>query len=230
MLDLSVLDSAALVEVPLGEHAAVAAAARRSNVDFFFEQFVPEDAYTVVAAPVYWDYQLVGSTDLGKNDRLRLMAYGSRDAIQLVFSEPNEADPTLRGEVGGWLAFHRLNAQLDSQLDDDVRHVASLSIGVQDLQGRVGPLVQDLDAFELYARSDLEIQASRSVELSLGFDFFGQLAHGRYRGPRPNGMEGVASEQESSVLSRPIEIERDDIPIVQPAAFAELLLRPDERG
>ncbi len=51
LLELSVLDSMALVETPVGPHGGVAVAARRSNVDFFYDLFVPKDAFRVVAAP-----------------------------------------------------------------------------------------------------------------------------------------------------------------------------------
>jgi hypothetical protein len=228
MVDLSVLDSAAMVEAPLGDHSAVALAVRRSNVDFFFEQFVPEDAYSVVAAPVYWDYQLIGFHELGRDHRLRLMAYGSRDSIELLFSEPSQEDPALRGSAGGSLAFHRFAARLESRLDRDVRHVGSLSAGIQALEGQVGPLNQRLDGIELLARSELEIRLSSAVELTLGLDFLGQLFDGRYTGPHLSGFEGDPSERESSLLSRSVRLERDDISIVQPAGYVELLLRPAE--
>jgi TonB family protein len=229
MVDLSVLDSAAMVEAPIGAHSAVALAARRSNIDFFFEQLVPDDAYSVVAAPAYWDYQLIGFHEIDRDHRLRLMAYGSRDSIELLLSEPSQDDPALRGSVGGSLAFHRLAARLDSRLDRDVRHVGSLSAGIQALEGQVGPLDRKLDGIELLARSELEIRLSSAVELTLGLDFLGQLFDGRYTGPHLNGFEGDPSERESSLLSRSIRVERDDISIVQPAGYVELRLRPAER-
>ena len=37
----------------------VALAARRSYVDFFFSEVIPDDLFNVVAAPVYYDYQLI---------------------------------------------------------------------------------------------------------------------------------------------------------------------------
>lgn len=229
MLDLSVLDSAALVEAPLGERGGMAAAVRRSNVDFFFEQFVPEDAYSVVAAPVYWDYQLLATQELGGGHRLRLLGYGSRDSIELLFSDPNEADPTLRGDVGGSIEFHHLNARLDSRLSGDVKHALSLTLGYQDLQSHIGPWLQELDAFELHARSELEVVASREVELAMGLDFAGQLADGRYVGPRPPGLEGDPTSREFGSLVRTFQLQRDGIPIVQPALWAEMSWRPVER-
>ncbi|HWO10349.1 MAG TPA: TonB-dependent receptor plug domain-containing protein, partial [Polyangiaceae bacterium] len=85
-VELSLLDSSALIEGPLGSRLSFAGAARRSNIDLVFEQLVPDDTFDVVAAPVYWDYQ--GSLLLRPSDdaRLRLSFVGSRDRTTLVFS------------------------------------------------------------------------------------------------------------------------------------------------
>ncbi len=230
MLDLSVIDSAALVEAPLGEHVGFAAAARRSNVDFFFKSFVPEDAYSVVAAPVYWDYQAMVDAQVGSRNTLSVVGYGSRDSIELVFAKPNAEDPTIRGTVGGKTEFHRVGLRLDSQLSRDVRHTASVTVGKQDIDVDFGPLYQRLEALELYARSDWAFQLSRGVELDTGLDFFGQLANGRYVGPRPSGWDDSdPSAGESPSLMRTIRVSRDGIPIVAPAAWFELVLRPTDR-
>jgi TonB family protein len=230
MLDLSVLDSSAMVETPLGERAAVAVAARRSNVDFFFKSFVPEDTYSVVAAPVYWDYQAMFQYDLGSKHTLGVIGYGSRDAIELVFAKPNADDPLLRGTVGGAATFHRAGLRLDSDLGAGMRHSGSLTVGKQIVDLNFGPLYQRLEAYELYARSNWSLPLAREVGLDFGLDFFGQMANGRYRGPRPNGWDDSDPYgDDSAVLARNIEVARDDIPILQPAAWLELQLRPIER-
>jgi TonB family protein len=227
MIDLSVIDSSAMAEAPLGKNGAVALAARRSNVDFFFETFVPEDSYSVVAAPVYWDYQAMFEYDLGSKHTLKVLGYGSRDSIELVFSKPNADDPTLRGTVGGAATFHRLGLQLDSRLGDGMRHSASLTVGKQSVDLAFGPLYQRLEAYELYGRSNWSLPFSDEVELDLGIDFFGQIANGRYSGPRPNGWDDAdPTADDSAALGETITISRDGIAIVAPAAWIELQLRP----
>lgn len=228
MVDLSVLDSAALVQAPLGKDASVALAARRSNIDFFFSAFVPEDAYSVVAAPVYWDYQALTQLRLGRDTRLTLMGYGSRDAIELVLSKPDESDPALRDTVGGALQFHHVMAALEGEFDAHVRHHSSLALGRQAIQFRLGPLVQELDAWALYGRSELALDASEELGLEMGLDFVGQLADGRYFGPRPSGFDN-ANVQESPGLARNILVDRGGFELIQPAFWAELSLRPVRR-
>jgi TonB family protein len=227
MLDLSVLDSAALVEAELGEGANVALAARRSNVDFFFENFVPDDAYGVVAAPVYFDYQALGRLRLNANTDLRLMVYGSRDAMRLVFSEPDESDPALRGDVGGAIAFHHLNARVRSQLSDHVKHVTSVTLGFVDQSFSLGPYEQRLEAWELHGRSELGVRLATSLDFDMGLDFRGQTASGRYVGPRPSGWDNSdPASDESLGLSESIELEKSGMHAIQPGAWLELAWRP----
>jgi TonB family protein len=226
MVDLSVIDSAAMVEAPLGESFGVAAAARRSNVDFFFEQFVPEDAYSVVAAPVYYDYQALAVYRLGGGDRLRVMGYGSRDSFELLFSEPDENDPTLRGAVGGSQEFHHLNLRLDKHLSKDVRHMSSVTFGIQDLEFNLGPWRQELRSLELFGRSELEIELSPAVELDFGIDAFASVAEGFYEGPRPGGFDGDPEGDERGGLSETFQYANDEIPLAAAGFWTELLLRP----
>lgn len=227
MVDLSVIDSSAMVEAPLGEKSAVALAARRSNIDFFFKSFVPKDSYSVIAAPVYWDYQAMFEQDLGKNHRLSVIGYGSRDSIELVFSQPNAEDPTLRGTVGGAATFHRLGLRLDSELGEGMRHSASLTVGKQSIDLAFGPLYQQLEAYELYGRSNWSLPFSDAVELDMGIDFFGQIANGNYSGPRPSGWDDAdPNTDDSAILGETITIQRNGIRILAPAAWMELQLRP----
>jgi TonB family protein len=226
MVDLSVIDSAAMAEAPLGEDFGVAVGARRSNIDFFFEQFVPEDAYSVVAAPVYYDYQALAVYRLGGGDRLRLMGYGSRDSFEILFSEPDDADPTLRGAVGGSAEFHQLNLRLDTHLSKDVRHTSSVTFGIQDLEFNLGPWRQQLRSLDLFGRSELAIEFSSAVELDFGIDAFASVAEGFYEGPRPGGFDGNPEGDERGALAETFQFEDDEIPIAAAGFWTELLLRP----
>jgi outer membrane receptor protein involved in Fe transport len=227
ILDLSVLDSSVLVEGPLGKHAGVALAARRSNIDFFFSQFVPEDAYSVVAAPVYYDYQALGTYRFGQH-RLRLLGYGSRDSFELILSKPDAADPTLRGAVGGSVEFHHLNFRLDSKLSEEVRHTASLTLGRQDIAVHLGPDLREQRDYQLFGRSELEMRVSREVQVAFGVDVVGAVIDGAYSGQRPFGFEGSENAFESSLLAQTIQVELEPQWVVSPAFWAEVSLRPIE--
>src|SRR5262245_15398193 len=59
MTDVNLIDASFIVEAPVGKRGAFAIAAKRSYIDFWFENVVPQDAIGVTAAPVYYDYQAV---------------------------------------------------------------------------------------------------------------------------------------------------------------------------
>lgn len=229
MLDLSVIDSAAMVEAPLGEKFGVALAARRSNVDFFFEQFAPEDTFSVVAAPVYYDYQAMAVYRLGGQDTLRVMGYGSRDSIKLVLSKPDQTDPTLRGSAGGFTEFHHLNLRLDQKLADGVRHTTSFTVGRQNGEFRLGPWRQELRSLDLFGRSELAIEIAPELELDFGVDGFASFGEGFYEGPRPGGFDGNPESEERGALNETFEFADDYIPIAAIGFWTELLLRPTKR-
>ncbi len=129
MLDLSLIDTAVLAEVPLSADSGLAIAGRRSNIDLVYSKLVPDDAFSVVTAPVYYDYQAIYAVKLGNHHRLRLLGYGSRDALELLFSDPNNEDPGLTGGIKGTLAFHRFQAELRSDLAPGLSQDIVLAFG-----------------------------------------------------------------------------------------------------
>ena len=187
MLDLSLLDSSGLLEGPLGDDLGFALAARRSNVDFFFETLVPEDAYDVVAAPVYWDYQALGTYRINPQHRLRLMGYGSRDSLRLLFSNPSVFDPALRRAFEVATEYHRVQANLDSQLSSQVHRNLQIAYGTQYTSLAVGPVDAWFDVHEVYGRGEWSITASPQARVNLGFDAESQFVVFEYRGSAPPG-------------------------------------------
>ena len=231
VVELSVLDSMALVETPVGESAAVAFAGRRSNLDFFFDQFVPEDAYNVVAAPLYWDYQALGVVELDDDNTLRLLGYGSRDTIKLLFSDPSEFDPALRGSVDFAIAYHRAQASLDSRLGRSVSQKLQLTYGRTKMRQMLGPLQTATTVQEVYARAEWSAEASDALRLSWGVDVETDFIKGYYFGPQPPQAEGSGNDGGLSSESLSVVDTGDGYGLgsVRPAGYVEAEWRPAER-
>ncbi|MCB9584362.1 MAG: TonB-dependent receptor [Polyangiaceae bacterium] len=224
MLDISMLESAALVETPIGKDTAVAVAARRSNIDFVFENFVPEGSYSVLAAPVYWDYQAFLSHHLDSHHTLRLTTYGSRDHLSLLISDPQETDPSLRGEVSGGIEFHRVQLAWESKFDDFDSRV-QVTYGRQLLEQHLGPLTSEFKAHEVFARADMRYRVGNSLEIRSGLDFDYYVLDGSYQGNRPPQFEGDPNANASLASSQLIFIQ--DTPYtLSPAAYVEAAVRP----
>ena len=69
--DINLIDASLLLEIPLWDNAAIAFSARRSYIDFFLTEVVPDDVFNIVAGPVYWDWQLIFTWRPTREDRIR---------------------------------------------------------------------------------------------------------------------------------------------------------------
>jgi TonB family protein len=226
MLDLGLLDTSVFAETPVGSDAGFAVAGRRSNIDLVYSKLVPEDAFSVVAAPVYYDYQGLYSQRLGNHHKLRLLAYGSRDSLELVFSHPNEQDPGLTGGIKGALSFHRLQAELTSQLLPALTQDVTVAVGRIDVEQRFGELHQEFEGEELYARGEWTAELHPALRFSTGLDFVGWFLTGSYRGPAPTQYEGNPRGGDPLAAQRIITAKAGGIHVVRPGAYVELGIRP----
>jgi TonB family protein len=229
VLDLNLIDSSLLVEGPVGDRTSFAAAARRSNIDFFFETFVPKDAYSVLAAPIYWDYQAMLAHRFDADHRVRLMIYGARDSVDLLFADPVEEDPALAGSVGGSTEFHRVQTLLRSDFSSTASQELVVALSVIDLDLRFGELVQEADGPELQARGEWSFELLPELRLMLGADFSGWFARGSYRGPRPGQTEGDPGGEDPLASQRLVSLELDSFHVIHPGAYLELGFRPFDR-
>ena len=226
VLDLSLIDSSAFVEAPLTKDFGFAAAVRRSNIDFVFENFVPDDTYNVVAAPTYFDYQALASYRINSATKLRLLGYGSRDALELFFSDANDEDPGLAGSIKGKIEFHRVGLELSSHGADGVSAFANVTAGRIGLLQHIGEAEQRFDATELYGRAEASFELHRSLRLTAGGDFFCWFLAGKYHGPQPGSAEGDPTDGDPLAAQRSITVQDDNVVVPQPAAYLELGWRP----
>ena len=223
MLELSLLENSVLVEAPLTDDLAVALAARRTNIDFVYESFVPDATFDVVAAPVYYDYQASATWRLGARHTLRFRGLGSRDALELFFADPLPDSPTLSGNVEATIEFQRAGLGLESRWSDAVTSQLQLSVGHSWFDQRVGLLDAELESIDVYVRDSWRLRAERALELRAGIDVAAQFMTGHYFGSRPGQNEG----DPSAFSGRNDDVGAEDtFRVLTPAAFVELGLYP----
>lgn len=225
MLELSLIDNFVLLEAPISEKTSFALAGRRSNIDFVFEQMVPDDAFNVVAAPVYYDYQGMVVHRFNQNHKLKLQAYGSYDALKLVFSDPNEEDPALKDTVEGKIQFHKLHAQMKSQFGTTVQQNIDIAAGPIVAGAVIGDLRQEFTGVDAHGRAEWGIFASDKLRIDIGTDTYIQTIHGKYEGPPPQQAEGDPTSEQPLGTIDLVRVE-DTLYIVRPGAYAELSYRP----
>ena len=227
--DLNLIDSSAFVSSSAGKRASFALAARRSNIDLVFSKLVPKDAYSVVAAPVYYDYQALGTYRIDARNTLRVVGYGSRDSLQLMFSHPNDEDPSLTGKIAGTVGFHRLQLELDDKLGDSARQTLSVTGGYLSASQQIGPLEQQISGAELHARDEWHVEFIPELSATFGLDFYGQFLSGRYHGPAPDQYEGNPSNDNSALTRRNVSTVVPTLNVIRPGAYLEFGVRPARR-
>ncbi|HEY3254663.1 MAG TPA: TonB-dependent receptor, partial [Polyangiaceae bacterium] len=227
--DLNLVDSSAFVSSGVGQKASVALAARRSNIDLVFSKLVPKDAYSVVAAPVYYDYQALGAYHFDARHTLRIVGYGSRDSLELLFSHPNDEDPSLSGTIAGTIAFQRVQLELDSKLADSAHQNLSVTVGHLAASQQFGALEQVVSGTELHARSEWRVEFSPAVSATWGADFYGQFLGGRYHGPAPDQYEGNPNDRDSILTRRNVSTVLPSFDVIRPGTYVELGIRPTRR-
>jgi hypothetical protein len=224
MLELSAIDSFALVEGPVAERTSLALAARRSNVDLFIGALINDGSTTVIAAPVYWDYQAIVSHRFSEAHQLRAMAYGSYDAFSLHFGKAAGEDPSLHGDFGARDTFHRVQLELKSKLSRVVEQRVMLSGLMEPGQGRLGNVTFDFESYVGTARAEWAIFAAPWLRLDAGLDVVILGARGRYHGPAPAPTEG-APVQGALASETPINFDASFV-APRPAAYLEAKVQP----
>lgn len=222
MIDLNLIDTSLLLETPLSDNWSIAVAGRRSNIDLVFENVVPDGAFDVVAAPVYFDYQGILQYAAPSGTEFRVAAFGSKDSLKFVFAEPSSENAELRGTLRGEVEFHRLQLLHKSRLGD-VKQRVQLGVGLQTLTQEFGPNIKAyFDIYEFDTRAEWDLPLGEKLALVAGLDATGQYLTGAYRGPAASTQEGSLADESSDT----VVVDEASITLLSPAAYVELRAAP----
>ncbi len=225
-VDVDLIDTSFVAEGPLSDDLGVSAAARRSYVDFFFTEVVPEELFDVVAAPVYYDYQLALTWRPRPGDTVRAMLYGSSDRVSLVFADPPDTDPVVRGNVAVDTELHRLHVGWTRRLSDAVEQELSVAAGPTSLGLRLGDAVRlETDSLHVWTRAEWRVRLSHAVKLTAGWDALVSPFDVAYRGPVPRQSEGNFASA-GPVTTEPGTEASPSGTLVHPALYVESALHP----
>jgi TonB family protein len=124
---VDVFDAGVFIEGPLTKHATFALGGRRSYVDAVLSAALSdEDKRTFSSAPRYYDAQ--GTLDWQKGrHRLRVNGFGSDDRLVLMFDEPVETDPAIRGRVNAQASWYMGQALWDFRISEQTQLATGLS-------------------------------------------------------------------------------------------------------
>ncbi len=225
--DVNLLDASILVEAPLGDNVSFAVAARRSYMDVWFESVIPREAFDVVSAPVYYDYQATVAWRPSDEDRIRFNVYGSSDQLSLIFSQP-PSDPNIRGDFNLETQFHRGFIGWERKLSPNVDQEIQFAAGPTNLAANLGSdLGFDAQFIQMNGRAEWRGRLSETVRIIGGLDMDIVPFDIAYRGPTVGQSEGGSPGDRCGALSCEENISiSSNGSVFRPAAYVETDLRP----
>jgi TonB family protein len=223
--DVNLYDAGAYLEIPLGDRAVIAFAARRSYVDTLLRAFFPSDASVAFAtAPRYYDYQLVGQYRPRPSHDFRFMLFGSDDRLALLFKQPADFDPQAGGnQFGLSTTFYRSLFSYAYTPNQRFSNTVRISQGRDWLTFGIGVLSFSVDSYTSQMRDTARFRFGDRVALSVGGDLSFLRGNGTIALP-PRLKEGQPpANTDYSAIRRAVFSGLD---WWSPAAFTEFELRP----
>ncbi len=167
-VDINLLNTAAMIKVPLTSKVSVAGAFRRSYIDALLPPILDaagED--TTVVLPVYYDYQLRVDVKLGGEDQLYFLVFGSDDALDLVTTNP---DRSIDVSIDYSVIFHRILAGWRWQISDRLvsRMTPTFGINIVDMDFAGNRI--DLKTLAFLLREELEYKHNKAFTFRFGAD------------------------------------------------------------
>ncbi len=156
-----------------------AAAARRSYIDALIplalDVIVGPEGQTIVAAPVYWDYQLKVETAPLPGQHFSLFAFGSDDDLKVVSRGTGVGEGVDLGVHSTW---HRLVGRWESRLPGNIVHFTQPFVGVNlndlSIESELGiGATLGASLWTWGVRDELRFRPSELFEFAVGADYQG---------------------------------------------------------
>ena len=167
-LDINLLNASLMVKVPITDKVSIAGAIRRSYIDALLQAFMDstgEGGTTVL--PVYYDYQLRVDVNLGDDNKIFVLFFGSDDQMEIVSNKP-EDDISIAFDTQ--TTFHRLLAGWRYQITPRLLSRLTPTLGYDFVSFDIGELKVEFTTFNFLVREDLEYRLSKAATLRFGAD------------------------------------------------------------
>ncbi len=168
--DMNVYHTSVAASSPVGENWAVSAGVRRSYIDAILPGILESSGAgaSLVAAPVYYDYQVRADYTPSPRSQLKIFVYGSDDKFSVAFSEPSTSDPSTTG-FGLGRKVHQIQATWNTKFNPDLGLRLGLVTGYQGLQLQIGEERNfNLRVCPLVLRADVDARMSEKIKLRGG--------------------------------------------------------------
>jgi TonB family protein len=227
--DVSILDTGIYLETPIGDKGSIAFAGRRSYLDFLINAVVPKDApVNVVAAPRYYDYQLLANYRPAAGHDVRFFFFGADDRLKLLFNNPGNLDAAVTDNAfAASTTFYRSATTYRYVPNTSFSNTLRMSQGRDWFDFGVGNLAFNLNVYSSQIRDTVEQKFSDRLTIRYGVDFLFNRSSGLIRLPPPPQEGQPQSQGFDASKTLTAEFNNDDNWL--PAAFAEAEIRLAEK-
>ncbi len=221
--DINMIDASVLAEGPIGDKASFAIAGRRSYIDAWLGPVLKSTGAGVAATPVYTDWQAIATYKPNRNDKLRLIGYGSTDDLDVLIADPSGA-PTNRDRIGVGNTMNRVRADW-SHTWPSVDQSLSLIVGKRTYQIGLGAaLAIDADVLDVFGRADWKAAIGKHLELRWGLDVQRVVVDMNYNAPLITQTEGNPDKSPPDSMHNTQFAGRGTM--FRPAGFVEAAVSP----
>ncbi len=231
MADVNLIDASFIAEGPAGKRGSFALAAKRSYIDFWFNNVVPQDVIGVTAAPVYYDYQAVYTY------RLEGGGEGPDDVPRLGRRVPPEPEATRRRRsrhCGAPSAPGRRSAAC--RRPGSRRWARTSSRTSPPASGRLrrisaagNQLGFRFNGYDQFLRAEWRAQLGSHVKLVGGFDGYALQVDVVYVGPIAQSTEGNPRYISGPLTGLPTATFKGWFTTYRPAGYLEALIQAGDR-
>ncbi|MFH1812192.1 MAG: TonB family protein [Pseudomonadota bacterium] len=194
--DVNVMDTGFFfggpVQLPLPVPTiTIAAAGRRSYVDKLLPvvlDAVMSDQVTILASPVYWDYQLKAETRPASGQRFSIFAFGSADDLKVLGAVDED-----RIRLGLLMRFHRVVMRHELDLGEKLHNTVQPYVGVDSnaiaLSANEATVELTQDLYNWGLRDNLQWKPSEQVRFNYGLEYQGSRSEVAFNVPVPTAIE-----------------------------------------
>lgn len=174
LAQIDLIDARVLAEGPIPgvKGWSFLAGGRRSYIDAWLGPALKAAGAGVTQAPVYYDYQLMASTQPTPTSSFRVTFIGSDDAFKALVNTPSPGEPALSGNIGLHTAFMRLQTRYSADLANGDRIAAVLSFGRDVIDFNLGSLFAVVDLRSLTGRFEYKRKLVQGLLLNAGADIY----------------------------------------------------------
>ena len=211
------IDLRLLAEGPIADGWTFLAAGRRSWFDLYLTPILTNAGVGVVAAPVYYDYQVMVQKDLSSRSSLRFLFFGSHDALDVV----NTGGGQVAGNISLHTAFWRVQAQYKERFSSDTQVRLTVAYGEDSFDASLATYLVNPISWPLSARGELSQKLAPWVVANIGLDVIYEWYDLNLQLPPPT----APGEPSGGPGQIPVQA-RSSGTLALPAAYAELEVLP----